>query len=79
MGNGPGRVGLQQTLHPGPQGLTQRSTSPVPTGAPRLGQVPPRGYFGSWQEVKSQGLRSRNEGSVGLWGPGGKEGSLAGG
>lgn len=30
-----------------------------------------KGYFGSWQEVKSQGLCSRSEGSVGLWGPGG--------
>lgn len=79
MGNGPGRVELEQPLHPGPQGLTQRSPPPVPTRVPRLSPVPPRGYFGSWQEVKSQGLYSRNEGSVGLWGPGGKVGTMAGG
>lgn len=80
MGKGPGRVGLEQPLRPGQQGLTRRSSSPVPSRVPGLSPVPPRGCFGSCQEVQSQGLRSRNWGSsVGLGGPGGKVGSLAGG
>lgn len=46
-----GRVGVEQPLLAVLQGLTQGSPSPVPIRGPRLTQVPPMGYFGSWQEI----------------------------
>lgn len=50
-----GRAGVEQLLPAALQGLTQGSPSAVPIRAPKLTQVPPRGYFGSWKEIKVTG------------------------
>lgn len=67
---GKGRAGAAAV--PGVAGVNPEEPISCPhQGTQAQPSATERGYFGSWQEVKSQGLCSRSEGSVGLWGPGG--------
>lgn len=47
---GKGRAGAAPVS--GATGVNPEEPPPVPGRVPRLSPVPPRGYFGSWQEVK---------------------------
>lgn len=73
---GKGRAGAAAV--PGAAGVNPEEPISCPhQGTQAQPSATERGYFGSWQEVKSQGLCSRSEGSVGLWGPGGWEVTVA--
>lgn len=63
--------GAEQPLLVAQRGLTQGIPCPIPIRGPRLTRVSLRGYFGTWQWIKSRGLCPGSSASMGLNGPGG--------